>query len=216
LLDPAPCVLYLARVGQFQPNYAGKDYEAYWSDKRLSEEVVEAANSAIEQVKLKVGANRIHLIGYSGGGGLAILVAQRRLDVASIVTVAGLLDTEWWVQDRGWRPLSGSLNPIKKAGATLFIPQLHIYGLKDQIIPPEISARFARAARFIRLERVGQNNDHYSGWTKDWPDLLTKYVIPLRQDNPDTPPAEPVDQNAFPQGPKDISPFSLPPKSQSL
>lgn len=182
LLDPDPCVLYLARVGQFQPNYANRDNEAYWSDKRLSEEVVAAASSAIEQVKIMVGAARLHLIGYSGGGGLAVLVAERRLDVASIVTVAGLLDTDWWVQNRGWRPLDGSLNPIKEAWATSFVPQLHIFGQKDQIIPSEMSARFLRAAKFTKIDRLAQNNDHYSGWTKAWPDLLAKYVMPLRKE----------------------------------
>ncbi|MDR1871630.1 MAG: alpha/beta hydrolase [Deltaproteobacteria bacterium] len=181
LLDPAPTVLYLARIGQFQPLDAVKENSIYWTDKRLSEEAVVAANAAIEQVKLMVKATKLHLIGYSGGGGIAALVAERRLDVASLVTVAGLLDTDFWTRNRGWRPLNGSLNPIKNAWAVAFIPQLHIYGTKDQVIDPMLSERFAKAAQFTNITRLPQDTDHYSGWTSRWGTLLHQYVIPLRK-----------------------------------
>ncbi|MDR2142073.1 MAG: alpha/beta hydrolase [Deltaproteobacteria bacterium] len=191
LLDPAPVVMYLARIGQFQTADATKANEIYWSDKRLSEEAVTAANTAVNQVKELVGATRLHLVGYSGGGGLATLMAERRLDVASLVTVAGLLDTDFWVQNRGWRPLTGSLNPIKQARALIFVPQIHIYGTKDQIIDPQLSARFLQAARFENITRLAQDTDHYSGWTKRWPEILTNYAIPLRN-SPTALPAAPA------------------------
>jgi pimeloyl-ACP methyl ester carboxylesterase len=182
LLDPAPAVLYLARIGQFQPLGSTPVSSEYWTDKRLSEEAVMAANVAIERVKAMVGAQKIHLVGYSGGGGLAILIAERRSDVATIVTVAGLLDIDTWVRNKNWRPLVGSLNPIKNTWMIAHIPQIHVYGLDDQIIPPELSYKFANSAKFAKLTRVSQDTDHYSGWTKKWPDLLNKYILPLRRD----------------------------------
>jgi pimeloyl-ACP methyl ester carboxylesterase len=173
--------LYLARIGQFQPLDAIKANEIYWTDKRLSEEAVNAAGEAIDQAKRLVKASKIHLIGYSGGGGLAALLAERRFDVASLVTVAGLLDTDYWVLNHGWRPLIGSLNPIKNAKNTAFIPQIHFYGSKDYIIDSSLSLRFEQASQFANFKRLSQDADHYSGWTPKWPSLLTQYVVPLRR-----------------------------------
>jgi hypothetical protein len=192
LQDPAPAVLYLARIGQYQPLDAIPANEVYWTNKRLSEEVVEAANTAIAKVKEMVGATRIHLVGFSGGGGLVVLLAERRPDVASLVTVAGLLDTDFWVQSRQWQPLTGSLNPIKNTWIIAHIPQIHFFGLNDQIIPPELSYRFAQSAKFAKIERLGQDTDHYSGWTKKWPELLTNYVLPLRNPDLSTRPSPPT------------------------
>jgi pimeloyl-ACP methyl ester carboxylesterase len=180
-LDPSPLVLYLARIGQFMPAYSGRRYQYYWTAGRLAPEAVEGASAAIDEAKKRVGAKRIHLVGFSGGGGLAVLVAGRRGDVASLVTVAGLLDTEWWIRDNGWLPLTGSLNPASAAKALASIPQIHYYGIDDNIITPAMSERFSAMARFASLKRVGLDLDHYYGWTDNWPRLLADQVIPLRK-----------------------------------
>jgi hypothetical protein len=181
MADPAPLVLYLARVGQFMPAYTGPRYQAYWSSGRLAPEAVQAASLAIDDVKGRTGALRVHLVGFSGGGGLAVLLAAQRPDVASLVTVAGLLDIDWWVRNSGWQPLSGSLNPATYANQVANVPQIHFYGTSDRIIPPLMSLRFAGMAQFSDFNRFSLDNDHYSGWTKSWPKLLNERVIPLRQ-----------------------------------
>jgi hypothetical protein len=180
-LDPWPLVMYLARVGQYMPAYAGERYSDYWTGGRLAPEVVESASLAIDEIKARVGAVRIHLVGFSGGGGLAVLLAARRADVASLVTVAGLLDTEWWTRDNGWLPLAGSLNPASVARLLVELPQIHYYGQKDRIIAPAMSTRFASMAPFTSLQRYGLPLDHYNGWTASWPTLLREQIIPMRQ-----------------------------------
>jgi pimeloyl-ACP methyl ester carboxylesterase len=147
----------------------------------LAPEAVSAASAAIDEVKRRVGAKRIHLVGFSGGGGLAVLLAGARGDVASLVTVAGLLDIDWWVRDNGWLPLTGSLNPAGAAGSLASIPQIHYYGHDDRVIAPAMSARFASMAPFANLRRVGLAADHYHGWTDNWPQLLAKQIIPMRE-----------------------------------
>jgi pimeloyl-ACP methyl ester carboxylesterase len=184
LQDPAPVVLYLARVGQFMPAYAQPQYRRYWSEARLAPEAVEAASRAIDEVKRRVGASRIHLTGYSGGGGLAVLLAERRADVASLVTVAGLLDIDWWVANGGWLPLSGSLNPASQVAVLAALPQIHFYGREDKVVTPGMAQRFARLAEFKNLSLVGLDTDHYSGWTKLWRNLVTSQVVPLRLTTP--------------------------------
>lgn len=179
--DPAPSILYLARIGQFQPGQTGDKYQEYWSNKRLADEAVEAANQAINQAKAQLGATKIHLIGYSGGGGLAILLAERRSDVASLVTVVGLLDTNWWVREKNFQPLLGSLNPADLAELTADIPQVHFFGSEDVIIPAAMSAHYQRLAPFANFKRVELKTNHWQSWPELWPELLNKHLIHLRQ-----------------------------------
>ncbi len=180
LLDPAPQVLYLARIGQYQPQNAGERFQKYWLEQRLADEAVVAASQAIDQIKSKVGARKIQLIGYSGGGGLAALVAARRDDVVSLVTVAGLLDHRWWTSKLDVPPLAGSLNPIDFTEPLSGLAQVHFYGTSDRIIAPEISARFVGRFASPQVIRVGVDSDHWNNWTDAWPALLQEYVLPRR------------------------------------
>jgi predicted esterase len=178
--DPAPAVLYLARIGQYQPTQTGQEFQPYWSDKRLAEEAVSSADLAIDEAKRRLGARHIHLVGYSGGGGLALLLAQRRTDVASLVTVAGLLDTHWWVREKNYHPLTGSLNPADHAALLAALPQVHFYGSFDPIIPGAMSGHFQSLAPFARFQRVEVQTNHWKNWAEWWPDLLRLHVLPLR------------------------------------
>jgi pimeloyl-ACP methyl ester carboxylesterase len=178
--DPAPRVLYLARIGQFMPAYATPSNKVFWSSGRLAPQAVAAADEAINQAKLKAGASVVHLVGFSGGGGLAVLLAESRDDVRTLVTVAGLLDTEWWVRTRNFKPMQQSLNPADRAASIRQVPQVHFYGTEDNVIPPEMSRVFAARAHFVKLSRVGVPSAHDRGWAERWKALLEEYILPLR------------------------------------
>lgn len=178
--DRAPSVLYLARVGQFQPSQTGPDYQAYWSSKRLAEESVVAASLAIDQVMARLGASHLHLVGYSGGGGLALLLAERRQDVLTVTTVAGLLDIDWWVKEKNFQPLTGSLNPAEGASILAPLPQVHFFGAHDSIIPPTMSAHFQTLAPFTDFQRVEVDTNHWNDWPELWPDLFERHLVSLR------------------------------------
>ncbi|MDR2350396.1 MAG: hypothetical protein LBF41_07245 [Deltaproteobacteria bacterium] len=186
LLDPAPSILYLARVGQYVPEYAGTEYQTYWSEKRLSPEVVISSSKAIDAAKAMCGADFVHLVGYSGGGGLAVLLAESRSDVLSVVTVAGLLDTAWWTQNGGWKPLAGSLNPSDRVDLILRLPQIHFYGTEDNVIPPRLSQIYASKGNFADLTLIPVKTNHYEGWTEAWESILRNRVLPLRRKIPRT------------------------------
>ena len=68
-LDPAPAVLYLARIGQYHPEYAGPTYQTYWSQGRFSPPAVRAADEAVTQIKAQVGARRVYLLAIPAAGG---------------------------------------------------------------------------------------------------------------------------------------------------
>ena len=179
-LETAPAVLYLSRLGQHNTAFTGAAYQQYWTHRRFAPEIIEAMSRALSDAKERVGAQRLHLVGYSGGGAIVCLLAARREDVASLVTIAGLLDHAFWTQNRGYKPLSGSLNPIDAAPALVSLPQLHFYGTNDQRIPPILSQRFLQRALFANAQRSAVNAAHNTGWQEAWPELLLHKITPLR------------------------------------
>lgn len=190
--DPAPKLLYLARIGQFNKHNTGNAYKKYWGNARFSVEAALAANQAIDQAKSMAKAERIQLIGFSGGGGLAVILAEQRPDVASLVTVAALLNTAWWAQEYlpskgGHKDYSGafnlSINPADQASNISSLPQLHFSGSQDAKIPPEMVDNFKKKADFLFFRHVTVPCGHNQGWAAIWPQLLESHVLPLRGSN---------------------------------
>jgi len=174
--DPAANIIYIARPCQFTPMDEDQHCNpSYWTSRRFSEEVIASVNQAVDTLTGAATKNRrLNLIGYSGGGAVAVLVAARRHDVASIRTVAGNLDHDEVNRIHNVTPLYGSLNAIDQAAKVAAIPQLHFIGLKDDIVPPDIAARFRIASgptRCVKLQTIA-NATHDSGWTELWPELL--------------------------------------------
>lgn len=170
--DPAPAVLYLARPCQFTtPDSARGCEPAYWAHRRFAPEVVNAMAAAIDGAKREARAGQVHLVGYSGGGVLAVLLAARRGDVATLVTIAAPLDLAAWVAHHDVSPLDGSLDPATDALGIEDVPQRHLAGAKDDVVPPEIIEKFAR----LRLpggaggtvERV-KGQTHRCCWLRGW------------------------------------------------
>lgn len=179
LQDPAPRVLYLARIGQYLPEHTGERYQTYWLEERLGVTVLLAADRALDQALEATGARGLHLVGYSGGGGLAALLAQHRKDVLSLVSVAGLLDTDYWTEHHGLVPLTG-LNPADRASTLAALPQLVFVAKEDRVVPPAVAESYKRSADFADLRLILVSGSHSSHWAVLWPRLLREQVQPLR------------------------------------
>jgi len=173
-IDPAENVAYLARPGQYTESGLPLCEATYWSDKRFSKEVIASMNEAISQLCLKAKADKINLIGYSGGAAIAVLIAAGRSDVVSLRTIAGNLDTEALSRHHYSGPLSGSLNPIDFAQELEGLPQRHFAGSKDKIVPLSITQSFAGRGGdkdFIRITVI-EGATHVKGWSQRWQELL--------------------------------------------
>ena len=172
--DPRPAVAYLARPCQFITLPSRGCSEKLWTNARFSTAVIENMNEAIEKLKHQYGASELVLIGYSGGGAIATLIAAKRTDIKSIITVAGNLDTDTWVKLYRLEPLSESINPASVARSIRNIPQIHYVGAKDDIIPPAISQSFLQKMGSPNKAKVIElpNYDHVCCWTKRWTELL--------------------------------------------
>jgi dienelactone hydrolase len=175
LRDQAERVAYLARPCQFVGDL---DEEAcrgnvYWTDRRFSPEVVRALGQAVDRLKTLSAAGELRLVGYSGGGALAALLAARRNDVVELVTVAGNLDHASWTRRHAITPLVGSLNPADFVESLAEICQLHFVGGEDPIVGRGVAEAFA--ARFPAAGRpkviVIDNFDHRCCWVERWPRL---------------------------------------------
>jgi predicted esterase len=175
--DPAANVAYVARPCQFTPmQQNSRCNAAYWTDKRYAEDVVAAMNQAVTHYAS--AGQPVHLVGYSGGGALAVLIAARRHDVASIRTVAGNLDHAEVNRLHGVSPMPKSLNAMDVARQVASIPQIHFSGADDRVVPPSIAQRFVTASgtRCAATYRV-PGMAHESDWTQRWPELLGRIPI---------------------------------------
>jgi len=164
-------VIYMARPCQFvelkREQYCSKDY---WSTHRFAEEVVSSYDQALDQIKESGLGRKFNLVGYSGGGAVAVLLAARRDDIGSLRTVAGYLDHIALNKEKGVAPLWGSLDPMRAAASLTGIPQVHYSGAGDKVIPHWVSKKFVRAVADERCARalIVDRASHESGWAEFW------------------------------------------------
>ncbi|MCG3202063.1 MAG: hypothetical protein NFCOHLIN_01936 [Gammaproteobacteria bacterium] len=168
--DPSPAVL----VGR--PCYHGLKPASgcdprIWTSARYSEEVVASMATAVQRVAARYRARHLVLIGYSGGGTLAMLLAERLANVRALITIAGNLDTDAWARLHGYTPLSGSLNPARRAPLPPAIAQLHLAGGSDRNVPPALIEPVVRRQPGAQLQ-VYDDADHGCCWTRRWPQVL--------------------------------------------
>ncbi|MHC1790629.1 alpha/beta fold hydrolase [Solidesulfovibrio sp.] len=172
--DPTPKVLYLARPGQYLPaeDLAGCD-PALWTLARYAPRVLACLGAALDAAKTTLNARRLRLVGYSGGGALAVLLAARRTDVVGIATLAGNLDTAAWTALHHVPPLVESCNPADAAAAVSGISQVHLTGARDRNTPPWLCRRFldrlpaGADARCLVIDKA----DHHRGLAESWPGI---------------------------------------------
>jgi hypothetical protein len=182
LQDYRENVAYIARPCQYVMHEGRRRNcnNRYWTSHRFSEEVIQAMSEAVTRVKKESHARSVELVGYSGGGGLAALVAHRRTDVVLLRTVAGNLDHAAVNRHHGVSSLTGSLNPIDVALDLCGLCQVHYAGARDEVTPPLI------ARRFIEAQGSGQCNqelivleqaNHWERWVEIWPSLLARPIF---------------------------------------
>jgi len=141
-----------------------------WTTARYSEQVVSSMTDAIRQVVHHADARKIVLVGYSGGGTLAVLIAERLDNVAAVITISANLDTESWTNQQQYLPLEQSLNPAKSTHEHPW-PEIHLHGARDSVVPTATTAGYFQrypAAKPVIIDRY----DHVCCWVDRWPNLF--------------------------------------------
>lgn len=173
--DPGANVIYLARPCQYSKMIAPEPCPmAYWTGKRFAPEVITAMNEVLDGLRQRHGIPGFDLVGYSGGAAIAVLLAARRRDVASLRTVAGNLDNAALIRLHKVDPMPESLNAADAAASIATLPQHHFIGAKDEIAPLAIYQSYRQRAGGSTCIRHSQiaGAGHQGGWAALWPDLL--------------------------------------------
>lgn len=168
--DKAPSI-YLGRPCYFGLAQTPPCNSWWWTNGRFAPEVVDSMAAVLIRLMSTRKNTTLVLIGHSGGGALAMLLATRPINVKAVVTVAGNLDTEAWIRQHHYSDLTGSLNPALMAELDKHIIQLHFQGGDDQNIPPALASRFA-ARQPRACFKVYPELDHRNGWEEKWPEIL--------------------------------------------
>lgn len=178
-LDPAPG-LYLGRPCYYGLAYSPACSPLLWTHERYSPQVISSMEMALRTELDACRCKGVVLIGYSGGGVIAALLAERIEQTKALITLAANLDIDAWAKLHDYSSLVGSLNPASRPPLDANIFQLHLAGGNDENVPANIIQAFVsrqRNAYFVMYDEF----DHHCCWEKFWPDVLLK--IKSRQKN---------------------------------
>lgn len=167
--------VYLGRACQYVEAERTACPQRYWTTARFAPEVIAATSHAINVLKQQFGANRLTLVGYSGGAAVAALLAVERHDVERLITVAGNLDHAAWTALHGLDPLVDSLNPAALADKLVNLPQIHFVGENDVVISPSLAYRWPLALRGPENSNIHviTSFSHHCCWVENWEQLLS-------------------------------------------
>jgi pimeloyl-ACP methyl ester carboxylesterase len=135
--DPAPSI-YLGR-----PCYNGQASAPgcspkMWTSGRYGPLVVASMQAVLDRILAAAHFGGVLLIGYSGGGTLAMLLAARVPETRGVITIAGNLDVQRWAKLHGYSMLQDSINPADEPPLRRTIRQVHYVGALDMNVPPAL------------------------------------------------------------------------------
>ncbi len=146
----------------------------YWTHGRYSKMVIESMATVLIRETEKYDS--VVLIGHSGGGTIAMLLADRLNKLSTVITLAGNLDVAQWASHHKYSALTGSLNPMVLPLLDSGIKQKHYIGNADREIFPAWTQNYVNrykdvkgcSIEFTLLPGV----EHNRGWIDQWADLL--------------------------------------------
>jgi pimeloyl-ACP methyl ester carboxylesterase len=144
--------------------------------------------AAMNRLVAQTNADGVILFGVSGGGALAVLIADRSDKVRGVVTVAANLDltawsafhrpaskidlAAWWARHKMPGP-GDVLNPAtdgrRHAAQHRSVFERHYAGGRDRVVPP---ATQIRGLRTLSEQVVISDFDHNCCWARLWPGIL--------------------------------------------
>lgn len=144
----------------------------WWTTSRYSKKVINLMSLAIDHIKKNLRIEKVTLIGHSGGGVIATILAGTRSDVDGLITIASNIDHTLWTNSLGYSPLTGSLNAVDFLPLHKDIQQIHLVGGLDNIVPAQITIQ-ALSKDTRAKPRTFPKFNHTCCWKTVWSDVLT-------------------------------------------
>lgn len=141
-----------------------------WTSARYSPLVVDSIAAALRS-GIEDRTRELVLVGYSGGGVIAMLLAQRLPNVRGVISINSNLDVAAWVNLHGYDPLKESLDPTLMPG-TSAIRRVVLVGERDTNVPPSAISGFLSAHPGAVVLRF-PDFDHVCCWLRDWDAILS-------------------------------------------
>lgn len=169
----AATLVYLARPCQYANPMGRSCRPLLWTAARYGDEILDATDERLDEILAPLVPREVTLVGFSGGGVVASLLAARRDDITRLITVAAPLDIDAWTQAQDVSPLLRSSSPMDVVDALRSLPQDHFLGLQDERVPPDVIERFDRALGDEAPSRVHRVQDaSHLDWPGRWAALL--------------------------------------------
>ena len=145
--------------------------EDYWTSARYSQEILDSLNQGLDILKDTYKLNRFILVGHSGGGTLAFLLAAKRTDILSLVTIAPNLDHRAWSEFYGYPVLEDSLNPINFMPISVQYKITVLIGEKDRSVSKNLVYDALKNQKDAEIFRFAEHS-HQKGWEDNWLAIL--------------------------------------------
>ncbi len=168
-LDAGPA-LYLGRPCHFGLQDV-RCAPAVWTDRRYAPEVVDSMAAALARILAGRPPPRLVFFGHSGGGTLAVLLAERFPQAVAVVTVGANLDVAGWSRLHRYSPLTGSLDPRLRPSLPAAVLQRHYVGSRDTTVPPALVQGYAQGRPGVEVVEIA-GYDHVCCWQERWPAIL--------------------------------------------
>jgi pimeloyl-ACP methyl ester carboxylesterase len=173
-------VLYLGRPCYLEVRLPPECSGALWTSERYSREVVASMSAAAATYITEHHFEQVLIVGWSGGGTLAALMAAGLPHVSGLVSIAGNLDPDTWARLHEYLPLQGSLNPALQPPLPADLKQWYLVGERDKNVPAAATARY-----FARVPQdrvwVYPRFDHNCCWVEAWPSIFARISAQLQR-----------------------------------
>jgi pimeloyl-ACP methyl ester carboxylesterase len=162
-----PCYFGLARWSECEPSD--------WTAARYSLQAIQSLAVAVNGVTSSHHFPEVVLVGHSGGGAVAVLMAPSVERLRAVITIAANLDVAAWTRYHGYLPLSESLDPADSSPLAANITQIHLVGGADRNVPPGLLQRYLAGHAAAQVWTFA-SFDHRCCWRQAWPQLLPRLV----------------------------------------
>ncbi len=180
-LNPTPAV-YIARpctFGTLQLDNACDP--AVWTVDRYAGKVVDSLFDVM--VGLGLLDVPVVVVGYSGGGVLALHLAARLQNAVGVLTIAANLDVDRWLKHHSYTKRLLENLPASPLPLRTTLVQLHVFGNSDDNAPYFLSAELLARDPNVRVRRFSGAN-HDCCWSELWPAIAADFQQLIKASDP--------------------------------